>query len=79
MKFLGIDFSGVKLFQDFGVRAFFGTLIIAPVSFAVCWAVVKAADPVDMLKIVIAGIGPIIGGVIGFYFGTKQQPPANPQ
>ena len=57
----------MKLIKDFGVRAWFGTLLIAPVSFAIIWATLHPGS-VEAVKELSGVIGAWIMAVIVFYF-----------
>ena len=62
--------QGPKLFKDFGIRAWFGTLLLAPVAFGIVWCVVKGdATP---LKDLSGVIGAWVMAVIVFYFRKSE-------
>lgn len=55
----------MKLANDFGVRALFGTLIITPSMAALLYLVVNGAD--NALSVMTG----LTGAVVGFYFGQR--------
>ena len=57
----------MKLLQDFGVRALFGTLLIAPVSFAIIWATIYP-ESIAAIKELSGIIGAWVMAVVVFYF-----------
>ena len=63
----------MKLIKDFGIRAWFGTLLIAPVGFAIVWAVVHP-ESVVAIKELSAVIGAWIMAILVFYFNKPTAP-----
>lgn len=70
----GEEVNMAKLSKDFGVRALFGCLLIAPVSFAIIWATVFPGA-VGAVKELAGVIGAWVMAVIIFYY-PRNNPPA---
>jgi len=60
-----------KLRKDFGVRALLATTLVGGFVLLCSWTVLIVKD-VELLKAIGLVFSPIIGGVIGFYFGSKK-------
>ena len=61
----------MKLFRDFGVRALFGMLLIAPVSFAIVWATLNP-ESVEAIKELSGVIGAWVMAIVVFYFRKEE-------
>ena len=61
----------MKLIRDFGVRAWFGTLLIGPVAFAIVWAVIHP-EAVAAIKELSGIIGAWVMAIIVFYFKKAE-------